>query len=237
MKFPEEYDDKEAIKYSDRSHNKQEEDKMIEGAQRTSLIRLAGFTCMQALCRSQYGKRKAAIVSTRPLVKMNIPHSEIANNLPKALQPFDIVPVDDILNKRIPDVIKGGMVVTGYSDKFLRDDINIRNIMRQELRNDGHSIESGIQDRIRSICINQRYDLDSGRLWFLILSETLPHGEALEKYCWWGYGPFYHNSAVSEIRYSEQEPDKIDLVNFSNTLGNKWAKTGKVSFSATVLDQ
>jgi hypothetical protein len=208
---------------------------MIE-APRTSISRLAGFACKHALDRSRYGNCRAAIVSTGPLAKMNIPHSEIANNLPKALQPFDIVSVDDILNKRIPGVLKGGMVVTGYSDKFLREDIDIRNIPHNNLRYDDRNVENTIQSDIRAISIKQGEDFRAGRLWFLILSETLPHGSVFNAHCWWGNGPFETTSAVSEMRISEKSPREIDLVSFRPNLFDEWVETGISSVSTNMLD-
>jgi hypothetical protein len=203
---------------------------------RTSLIRLAGFACKLALFRSCEGKSQAVIVNAGPLAKIKISHSDIANNLPKTLRPFNIVSVNDILNKRIPGVLKGGMVVTGYSDKFLCDDLKIRKIPRENLRNDDRSIDSKIQSCIRTVSIVQKEDFEAGRSWFLILSETLPHLETFKSYCWWGNGPFVKDWSVAEIRYSGREHDNINLINFKNDTNNKWVKTKMVSFSTRMLD-
>lgn len=203
---------------------------------RTSLVRLAGLACRHALYQSREGRRQAAIVSTGPLAKMNISHSDIANTLPKVLQPFQIVSVADILKERIPDVLKGGMVVTGYSDKFLSEDLGLRNLQITGLKYNYQSVENKIQDYIRSISTNHQGDFDAGHLWFLILSETMPHGNVFDAHCWWFNGPFSADSAVSEMRFSVQNPDKIDLVNFRNNISNEWIEKKTNSFSTSMLD-
>jgi hypothetical protein len=176
---------------------------------------------------------QAVIISTGQLAKKNISHSDIAYNIPQLfMEPFNIISVDDILSDRIPKISEGGLIVTGYSDRFLREDLEIRKIPRINLKNSSSgSMENNIQMRIHAIS----NDFNAGSLWFLILSDTLPHAEAFKDYCWWHSGPFIGDSAVSEIRISQQGAGNIDLVTFENDPSHGWVETAKYSFFTRML--
>jgi hypothetical protein len=208
---------------------------MIGEAQRTSLIRIAGRACNLALLRGGEANGHAAIVNVGRLVKTHISPWDIAKDLLETRGQFATFSVSDILNKRVPGVLKGGMVVTGYSGKFLRDDLKIRKITRDNLKNNDNSVESKIQSYVRNISEVQKEDFKAGRLWFLILSETLPHAEVFKDYCWWANGIFDKDWAVAELRYSGWKHDTINLINFKNDT-NKWVKTKTFPFHAWMLD-
>ena len=209
---------------------------MIGEAQRKSLVRVAGRACMLALCRGGVANSQAAIVNAGPLAKINISHSDIAKNLLETYGNLNILSVNDILNQRVPDVLKGGMVVTGYSKNILSDDLKIRKIPPDNLRNNDCSLESKIQSCIRTISIVQKEDFNSGRFWFLILSETLPHVEVFKDYCWWANGIFDKDWAVAELRCSGWKHCQINLINFKNGTNNKWVKTKTVPFHTWTID-